>query len=765
DFSGYRKPTLLRRIQRRMSLVALTQLTDYAAVLREDPAEVASLANDLMINVTGFFRDPEAWEALRTAVIGPLCAARLNGGEPIRAWVTACASGEEAYSLAILIAEEARARGIERPEVKIFATDTADKSLSLARAGVFPGGIEADMSPERLERFFDRDDHTFRVKKEIRDMVVFAPQDVLRDPPFSRVDLCTCRNLLIYLEPETQRRVISLLHFALRDGGYMFLGTTETFGGSEHLFEVISKKWRIYRRTGMAQQRFSDVPSFAVRMPGSTGLSLETAASNTRPSATLLLQRALLERYGPPTVVVDRSDQVVYFHGLTDPFLQHPAGEPTRDIIQLVKPWLRLSVRTALRNAMRESRVFTTECEIAEDGGTRRTLRVTSEPVLQGRSPEYFLVSFQFVTALADTASDSARLVSPLTGADSQADGAAFDEIQTLRRELQNTIEAFEATSEELKASNEEATSINEELQSTNEELETGKEELQSVNEELTTVNSQLQTKIAQLEATTNDLSNLLGSTDIGVVFLDADFRVRRFTPAVSDLLELIDSDVGRPITDLAPKFTDDHLLQDAREVLLRLIPIERVIRSHSGRYYLRRTLPYRTAENRIEGVVITFVDVGARKGTEQEIMNAHLRVQDVLDRLPMSILIIDALDGGGVLFANDRARELFGGRIPKAAPSGGRVIMPRFEAAGRDGKPLQAEDWPLARALSSGTTVTDEIRLPSVAGKNVTLHVTAAPVRDGSNAVAAVVGIFSEANADAVAGIDSAPQSPQSGS
>src|SRR4051812_19676930 len=285
DFTGYRKPTLLRRIQRRMSLAALTQLPDYSAMLRERPEEVMSLANDLMINVTGFFRDPEAWEALRVSVIGPLCASK-RPAEPIRAWVAACASGEEAYTLAILLAEELSARGNERTEVKIFATDTAEKSLALARAGVFPGGIEADVAPERLERFFDKDEHTYRVKKEIRDKVVFAPQDILRDPPFSRVDLCTCRNLLIYLEPETQRRVMSLLHFALGEGGYLFLGNTESAGNAEHLFEQVSKKWRIYRKTGAGQHRFSEVPSFAARIPEEV-TGNDEIRSAVRPGATL----------------------------------------------------------------------------------------------------------------------------------------------------------------------------------------------------------------------------------------------------------------------------------------------------------------------------------------------------------------------------------------------------------------------------------------------------------------------------------------------
>jgi two-component system CheB/CheR fusion protein len=382
--------------------------------------------------------------------------------------------------------------------------------------------------------------------------------------------------------------------------------------------------------------------------------------------------------------------------------------------------------------------------------GSSRTVEVTAEPVIQGRSPEYFMVSFRVVSGSgAQTelgGSDAARQAALSAQPEESPVSEAVAEVRTLRRELQNTIEAFEATSEELKASNEEATSINEELQSSNEELETGKEELQSVNEELTTVNSQLQTKIAQLEATTNDLANLLSSTDIAVVFLDSDFRVRRFTPAVSDLLELIESDIGRRITDLAQKFTDDNLLADARSVLQRLVPVEREVRSHSGRWYLRRTLPYRTAENRIEGVVITFVDVGARKRAEQEILAAQERVQAVLEQMPTAILISQA-PSGRLMFANRRAEALFpnvAGRIPQQEHDS--PALPAIQGRHASGTAYRPEEWPLARSLASDQVITDEeIEVTNPAGETRILSVSASPVRDASGAVVAVVGAFSD--------------------
>jgi two-component system CheB/CheR fusion protein len=463
-----------------------------------------------------------------------------------------------------------------------------------------------------------------------------------------------------------------------------------------------------------------------------------------KPSPTLLLQRALLERYGPPTVVVDRSDQVVYFHGATDSFLRQPAGEPTRDLLQLVRPQLRLVVRSVIRNAVRDNRVFTAQADLGESPFPARQVEITCEPVIQGKAPEYFLVSFRLIAGRAE-GGEEASPSKPLSPEQAQCEAGVIEEAEALRRELQSTVEAFEATSEELKASNEEATSINEELQSTNEELETGKEELQSVNEELTTVNSQLQTKIAQLEAMTNDLANLLGSTDIAVIFLDADFRVRRYTPAVSDLLELIESDIGRPITDLAPKFTDEHLLTDARQVLQRLIPLEREVRSRSGRWYLRRTLPYRTSENRIEGVVITFVDVGARKLAERATVMAHDRGLAVLDQVPMAILLIDAKDSS-LQFANRRAVQLFGTMLPNPMPENETTPVPSVEGVGKDGWRYWPEDWPLARVLATGTSITDEkIRTMGANGRQLTLFASAAPIRDEEGNTVAFVGTFLE--------------------
>ncbi len=390
DFVPYKPPTILRRIDRRMGLLGITTLADYANCLKERAEEVTALANDLMINVTGFFRDPEAWESFREAVIQPLITDR-SPDDTIRAWVTACSSGEEAYTLAMLITEEAERLG-KPVDVKIFATETADKSLAFARAGIYPGGIEGDISPERLERFFDHDEQTYRVKKSLRDQVVFAPQDVLHDPPCSRVDIVTCRNLLIYLEPEAQRRVLALMHFALREGGHLFLGNAETLGHAETLFEVVSKRWRIYRRLGQNRYAASQLPALVATARELRPVTRVVPPVLIRPAPTATIQGALLDEFGPPSAVVDANERILYFHGDARAYLEVPPGEITQDFLDLVRPEFRPFVRAALREAIAERRVVSVELQSQTDASP---VLVTAAPLRHSRPPDYFRVSFQ----------------------------------------------------------------------------------------------------------------------------------------------------------------------------------------------------------------------------------------------------------------------------------------------------------------------------------------------------------------------------------
>jgi len=742
DFTGYRRPTVMRRVQRRMGLIAMQRLQEYAAYLREHSEESVALANDLMINVTGFFRDPQAWEALRGAALQPLIAERQNGST-IRVWVTACSSGEEAYTLAILLAEEAERAG-KSFEIKIFATDTADKSLGLARSGVYPGGIEGDVPLDLLDRYFDKDQEVYRVKKHIREMVVFASQDVLRDPPFSRVDLCTCRNLLIYLEPEMQRRVIAMMHFALREGGYLFLGNSETLGSAELLFETLSKKWRIYRRLAQAPQQHLDVAALAMRsLPDARRVEALTA-SIIRPSPSLALQQALLEEFAPPTVIVDRRDRIVYYHGEMVHFLTHPAGEPTYDLFELLRAPFQSSVRTALRRAVSEKQPVSVVDNRTDQPGM--LLRVTAAPLIASKEMEYYRITFDLPERPnAEVIPIRRRTeipipIPPSAGSDAELEG----ELRVIRRELQQTIEAFEASNEELKASNEEVISINEELQSANEELETSKEELQSLNEELITVNGQLQAKVQEIEATTNDLTNLLSSTNIAVLFLDTQLRVRRYTPAVDDLLALIPADIGRPVAHLAQKFKDGDLVADARTVLARLIPLESEARSDSGTWYLRRTLPYRTADNRIDGVVVTFVDISARKRIEQALETSQARLQATIEHVPTAMLLVEPVNGK-LMFGNRKASELFG--LPFPLPFVGSdwtTIAGSIVAHHADGSSYRIDDWPLARTLAKGATIIEEeLEFRQGEGEVKAVLVSSAPVRSADGALVACVAAF----------------------
>jgi two-component system CheB/CheR fusion protein len=646
DFSSYKKPTVLRRIQRRMGLNQLHELGDYASLLRQNPTEVGALSDDLLIHVTGFFRDGEAWEALRNQVIVPLVTER-EAGTTIRCWVTACATGEEAYTLAMLLMEAAESAG-KHFDVKIFATDMAERSLAHARTGAYPLGIEGELSMQRVERFFDKDDSRYRVKKVLRETVVFAPQNLLQDPPFSRLDICTCRNLLIYLDPEAQQRVLALLHFGLRKGGTLFLGNSETIGEHASMFEPIDKKWRIYRRVGPTRKEGLEFP-----IPSGLANTLrERGFPGAVPAISVpqVTNRTLLERYTPVAITVDRQHQVVYFHGDTSPYLDQPRGEPTRDILVMVREKLRSTVRAALHKASTENTRVTLSDGLLETGQGPRRISVTVAPFEKNAAPGYYLISFQ---QLEETPPAATVAGSP------PSDAQLENELLQVRSELQSSINELQTSNEELKASNEEITSINEELQSTNEELETNKEELQSLNEELSTVNAQLQAKMEELQSATNDLSSLLSSTDIAVIFLDRRFRIRRFTPAVKDLVELIPSDIGRPLDDLARKFDDPELLDDAATVLDKLVPMEREISSNSGRTYVRRVLPYRTADNRIDGVVVTFVDITARKAAEDALRQNEERLRRVVAIETVGIAFFNA--DGQIVDANNEFLRLVG--------------------------------------------------------------------------------------------------------
>jgi len=616
DFADYKRPTLLRRTQRRMSLRGVDDFDAYATLVRDDPDEAAALFRDLMINVSSFFRDREAWEELEREVIDPLIAKRANGDE-IRVWSAGCATGEEACTIGMLLLERIEASG-KRVIPRIFATDVSD-SLATARAGAYPATIAADLSPERLERFFVKRDsapESYEVTKRLRDLIVFARHNVITDPPFSRIDLICCRNLLIYIEPETQRKILGMFNFALRDGGTLFLGSAETIGMHTDLFEPISAPWRIFRSRRAAHAGRFDFPRVTVTEQRRGVLSAEKHRQPVTDQYLSLAQRALLERYAPPSVVIDADHQVLVYHGDTSRFLSQPGGMPTRDVLALVSTGVRPSLRQAIHQALREKGAAVTTSGYVKENDVRRsvTLTVSLISLPREKSP-LILISFEEAAAPQVVDARNSEAGDGLGQTVEQLE----EELRLTRQDLREVTQQYNLIVEEFSTSNEETLSINEELQSANEELETSKEELQSLNEELNTLNNELRSKVEAVQQTNDDLNNLLASTEIATIFLDMECRIRWFTPAIKQVLRLISSDVGRPIRDLASTVTGSELDAEARKVLEDLVPIETEVGSEEGKYFIRRILPYRTVDNRIDGIVATFVDISDRKRGEHQ--------------------------------------------------------------------------------------------------------------------------------------------------
>ncbi|MGB3544796.1 chemotaxis protein CheB, partial [Rubrivirga sp.] len=651
DFSRYKSATVLRRITRRMQICSVEDLDAYLKILRGTPTEVASLADDLLINVTSFFRDPEVFDRLAETVVPGLFEGR-GPDQAVRVWSVGCATGEEAYSLAILLFEEA-ARLEEPATFQVFASDLHEHSLERARDGFYAGDIEADVSAERLRRFFRKEDGGYRIRKEIREAVVFAPHNLLSDPPFSKLDLVSCRNLLIYLQRDVQREVMDLFHYALHPDGVLVLGSSETADAGD-LFRTVDKPLCFYRKRNVPAPdvRLPVFPITHAVLPSRPDDGSESDGDVRRAVSFGALHEQIVERYGPPSVLVGPEDRVVHVSAQAGRYLVHPGGEITTHALKLVRPELRPELRTALYAARERSEPVRTDPVAVEFGGHSETVALDVRPSPDPEHEGYVLVLFDERPGPVEAAPD------PSKTDDSQA--RLHSDLDRTRQRLQALVEEYETSQEEMRAANEELQSANEELRSTMEELETSKEELQSMNEELQTVNQENRHKVEELAQLSGDLKNLMAATQIATLLLDRELRIVRFTPGVADLFSVRLADRGRPLADLTHRLGYDDLLADAERVLATLVPVEREVSDDGDRGYLARVLPYRSAEDRIEGVVITFVDITARRASEVALRQSeeHYRLL-VEGASEYAILLLDL--EGCITGWNTGAKTLFG--------------------------------------------------------------------------------------------------------
>lgn len=713
DFSQYKRPTLLRRIARRMQVNGVSELPDYVETLRARSEEVHALLRDLLISVTNFFRDFEAWRALE-AILPQLFGGK-EASDQVRVWVAGCATGEEAYSVAMLLYEYAVTLA-QPPSIQVFATDIDDEAIATARNGIYTETIDADVSPERLERFFVFEQDHYRIKKEIRDLVLFAPHNLLRDPPFSRLDLITCRNLLIYLNREVQSQVLQLFHFTLRSSGYLLLGSSESTDSVPNLFMPSDKSQRLYQR----RITVTSLPSAMPNMP-LIGLARRVLTEPRRGSEGSVhslaeLHQQMLAQHTLPSVLLDENYTIMHLSRGAGRFLQFVEGEPSHNLLKVVHPSLRLELRTALYKATQENSIQRRRVPVELDEQPR-LIGVLIQPIVQ---PEwargYSLVIFEDLGDLNE--------IEPITSSDAEPLVSQLEEELQRTRDLQlTTVEQYETAVEEYKAANEELQAINEELRAATEELETSKEELQSVNEELLTVNQELKLKIEELSQTNNDLQNLMASTEIGTLFVDRELRIKRYTPSLQALFNLIAGDSNRPLEHITHNLDYPQLVADARRVLEKLAVVTREVQSSTGQSYIARLLPYRTADDRIDGVTLTFVDVSERKQAEQSVLlreeavirsqkelhsqiaaygeqvQAHeqqrLQLEQLVAALPGAVAVLSGGDDYRHLLINAEYARLAAGRgellgQPLAAiwPERAAVLLPLLASVAQTGTP-----------------------------------------------------------------------------
>ncbi|WP_020588479.1 chemotaxis protein CheB [Desulfobacter curvatus] len=613
DFSSYKLNTILRRINRRMSLNHISRHEIYVRYLRENPEEIDALFRELLIGVTNFFRDPESFEVLKTDVLPDLLGS-LRPDATFRAWIPGCSTGEEVYSLAIIL-KEVLDKNPNRINLQIFGTDIDNRAISKAREGVYPFSIKADLGEERVNRFFIKEGDFYRIRKEIRDCVVFSVQNIIKDPPFSRLNLMCCRNLLIYLNSDAQKKLLPLFHYTLTPGGVLMLGSSETIGGATDLFQVINKKWRIFRRqeVSKAMRHLVNFPTGPLDIEHPKDSSVGTSQIKTFDSS-YLTQKVVLEQFAPTAVLTNTDGDIINIQGRTGKYLETPSGPLTNNLLDMAREGLRIELSAALRAAGSSGVKVTKRRLSVKTNGDYQLIDLHVCPL---KKPDE--LAGRLLVVFEDIKSESLDEAGNLVGKDASSLAPPRiteleRELQTTRESHQTTIEELESSNEELKSTNEEIQSANEELQSTNEELESSKEELQSLNEELQTVNAELQGKVEELSAAHDDMRNLLNSTEIANIFVDNNMRVRRFTPEATMIINLIQTDIGRPIQHVVSNLKYGNMIKDLENVLQYLTPVETEVQTNEDKWFNMRIIPYRTTDNRIDGAVMTFTSIEDQK-------------------------------------------------------------------------------------------------------------------------------------------------------
>ncbi len=663
DFSHYKRNTLRRRVERRLAVHQIDKIEHYVKYLRRNEEEVETLDKDLLIGVTNFFRDPDAFDILQKSVIPEIIKNKM-GGSSVRVWVPGCATGEEAYSIAILF-RELMDKLKQHVEVQIFATDIDTNAIDFARLGVYPETIVGDVSAQRIKKYFVKEDTTFKVRKNIREMVLFAVQDLIKDAPFSKLDLVSCRNVLIYMDAVLQKKILPLFHYTLNKDGIMFLGPSESVGGFGDFFSIVNNKWKVFRRKGV----IIEPPVAMPRVPLLDPIEKESHPVDGKPltgnRAKQLADSMVLEYYAPPSVLVNEKFDILYFNGETSPFLSPPVGIPDFNVVRMAHESLQYTLSVMLHKVIKESKIETVENIKAIFNSHVKSLNLIVRPIEDKTIGDHLmLVVFQESVPTHLKEEKKKQSVPKKKIGDTQV-AALEQELQSTKEYLQTTVEELEASNEELKSTNEELQSTNEELQSTNEELETSKEELQSTNEELETINSEHQKKIEELSNANDDLSNLLASTEVGTIFLDLEMKIKRFTPSVAEVFNLRISDVGRPIGHFTSKIDYENIQEDAEQVLKTLAKKEAEVISTDDRRYSMRILPYRTVENVIEGVVVTLVDITQISETAQALQASERDYRLLLENAPIGIF--KSTIGGQLNYANPALVKMFEYDTPEA--------------------------------------------------------------------------------------------------